>query len=200
MAGLLGQTYLVGTWKFWVADAGEAEPDLDDGSLITWTELGLTRDDQAFQWTGTLTGLTDNDTTGMRRHIRPEEGFTITANLAQLTLENIAQITGLGAAAVTTGTSGVLSVKELNLLRGFEPKQFAILARGAAVGLTPVTNKSPYLAGPAQIWIPCGVFDGEPELTFNKEESPSMEFIYTAEIDDTQPTGEEFGRWIAQES
>jgi hypothetical protein len=136
----------------------------------------------------------------MRRHIRPEEGFSITASLAQLTLENMANITGLGSAAVTSDTSGALNVKELNLLRGFEPTSFAILARGAAVGLTPVTNKSPYGAYPAQIWIPCGVFDGEPELTFNKEDSPSMEFTYIAEIDDTQPAGEEFGRWIAQDS
>lgn len=195
MAGLLGQTYLVGTWGFFIAVAGTAEPDLDAVLPGAWVTMGLTRNDQTFQWTGGLNGLTDNDTTGMRRHIRPEEGFTITSELAQLTLENIANVTGLGAAAVTDGTSAVVSVKELGLLRGFEPLSFALVARGGALG----ANKSPYGAFPAQLWIPCGVFDGEPELTFNKEDSPSMEFIYTAEIDDTQPAGDEFGKWIAQD-
>lgn len=195
MAGLLGATYLVGTWQFFIAVAGTVEPDLDAVLPGAWANMGLTRGDQSFQWSGSLTGLTDNDTIGMRRFIRPEDSFTITASLAQLTLENIANVTGLGAAAVTDGTSAVVSVKELSIARNFAPMEFALVARGGVLA-----TKSPYgTAFPAQLWIPCGVFDGEPELAFNKDDSPSMEFVYTAEVDDTQPTGEEFGKWIAQD-
>ena len=189
---------LTGTWKFWIAAMSTAIPDLDAVPPGAWAELGATDGDQSMQWLGSLTMFSDNNTTGPRKHVRPEEGFNVGATLVNLTLEDIARVLSMDVAEVTTTTSGALSVKNLPLKRGFIPNCYAILARGGAV----VANNtmSGYLAAPAQLWIPRGVFDGEPTMSFSKSNRPGIQFQFVAEVDDTQPAGYEFGYLMMQES
>lgn len=187
---------LTGTWKFWAAPSTEAIPDLDAAPAGNWVELGATEGDQAFTFTGALTGFSDNEATGNRKHVRPEEGLGVTATLVNVTLEMMAKSLGMAAADVVGGVSGALTTKKLKLRRGHTPTRYSLLARG---GATPASNHmSPYGAWPAQLWVPMGVFDGEPALTFSKGGSPGVAFEFLAEYDDNQAAGEEFGYLIVQ--
>ena len=59
---------------------------------------------------------------------------------------------------------------------------------------------SAYGAWPAQIWVPMGVFEGIPTVTFGRAGTPGLAFLFHAEEDDTQPSGEEFGFIMMQSS
>jgi hypothetical protein len=188
---------LVGVWKFWIAPQGEALPALDATPAGNWAELGNTTGEQTIQLTGTLTAIRDNHSTGPRKHIRPEEGFGVSAQLADLTLEGRAGVRGIPASEVVTATSGGLTVKKLANRRGFISTRYALLARGGAIEAT--NTMSPYGAWPAQLYIPVGVFDGEPSETYSVDGSPSLEFTFAAEFDATQTAGNEFG-WMEAQS
>jgi len=188
----------VGTWKIWIGTASLAAPLLDVAPSGSWIELGSTDGDQEINFTGALTALSDNEHTGPRKHVRAEEGVNFKAALAHLTLESLAKIRGLAATqTVTTTTSGTLAVKKLPNKRGYIPARYALLARGGAVEAS--NTMSAYLAGPAQLWIPLGVFDSEPTEAYSKGGSPTPEFTFTAEEDTTQAAGDEMG-WLMMQS
>jgi hypothetical protein len=192
---------LTGTWKFWLAPATETVPLLDVAPAGNWVALGATDGDQEFAYKGALTMFTDNHYTGPRKHVRPEEGFTVKAKLAHLTLEDRAKALSMASTSVATatgGSGGALSVKKLPLKRGFNPVRYSLLARGGAVDAS--NTMSPYVAGPAQLYIPIGVFDGEPSETYGKGSTPLIEFEFVAEIDSTQAAGYEFGYLEVQAS
>lgn len=164
---------LTGVWKFWVAAASTAIPNLDASPGGSWAELGKTEGDQNFNWKGALVGFSDNETTGMRKHVRPEEGMEIGAMLVELTLEAMARAMSMAVSAVSSTTSGALTVKKLPLKRGYNTTRYALLARGGAIVAS--NTMSPYGAWPAQLWIPQGVFDGEPSVAYSKGGRPGLQ-------------------------
>lgn len=196
MADQTPYAQLTGTWQFWVAAAGTTMTALDASPSGSWTALGATDGDQNYSWVGALTALMDNHATGPRKHIRPEEGFTIGMTLVNLTLESLASVLSMASSTVAGGTSGALTTKEIPLRRGFVPNRFALLARGGA--LVASNTMSPYGAWPGQFYIPQGVFDGEPTEAFSKGGRPGVAAVFTAEYDDTQSAGYEFGQLIVQ--
>lgn len=191
MATTTPYSMLTGMWKFWVAPAGEAKPDINAAPAGNWVALGATEGDQTIKYEGTLTPLYDNHSTGARKYIRPVEGFTVEAALAHLTLEDKAYIASMADTVVVTATSVSADVKRLPNRRGFNPTKYALLARGGAVEAE--NTMSPYGAWPAQLYIPQGVFDGEPSETYSKGGSPTLAFIFRATEDHEQTAGNEFG-------
>lgn len=187
MASQTPYAKLVGTWKFWLAPVGEAKPNLDATPAGNWVALGNTEGEQTWKLAGKLTALRDNHSTGPVKHIRPEEGCSIKAKLANLTLEDRAKVRSMASSDVTTTTSGALNVKRLANKRGYIPTRYALLARGGAI--EPNNTMSPYGAWPAQLWIPQGVFDGEPEETYATDGNPAIEFEFTAEDEATNQFG-----------
>lgn len=198
MASQTPYARLTGVWKFYLAAASTAAPALDASPSGSWTELAQTDGEQTLNWKGSLTMFSDNHTNAPVKHVRPEEGFGVAASLVHMTLENLATVFSMAAASVVTTTSGALDVKRLPLKRGFIPQRFALLARGGAV--TSSNVMSAYLAGPAQLYIPIGVFDGEPSPAFSKDGSPAVEFEFVAEHDDAQSAGLELGYLMMQSS
>lgn len=198
MASQTPYAQLTGTWKFWVATASTAIPDIDAAPSGSWTEIGATDGDQTLQWLGALVAFSDNETTGPRKHVRPEEGFTVAASLVDLTLEKWARVLSMASSDVTTTTSGGESVKKMPLKRGFIPTRYALLARGGAI--VSANTLSPYGAWPSQLWIPQGVFDGEPSQAYGKSNRPMVPFLFRAEVDSSQSAGEEFGYLMVQSS
>lgn len=196
MADTTPYAMLTGSWKFWIAVARTAKPDLDDATLTGWTALGNTEGEQTFKFEGSLTPFYDNHSTAARKYVRPVEGFVVQASLAHLTLEDRAIVASMATAVVVTATSGAPTVKQLPLKRGFNPTKYALLARGGAIVAS--NTMSPYGAWPAQFWIPEGVFDGEPEETYAKDGTPVLQFMFRATADDTQAAGYEFGMLEAQ--
>lgn len=191
MASTTPYAMLTGTWKFWVAPEGTAKPDLGAAVSGTWVALGNTEGDQTFQYEGTLTELMDNHSTAPKKFIRPSEGFTVTAALSQLTMEDKAYIASMAQSAIATATATGYNVKQLPNKRGFNPTKYALLARGGALEAS--NTMSPYGAWPAQLYIPQGVFDGEPQETYSKDGSPTLQFVFRATEDSTQSAGNEFG-------
>lgn len=188
--------HLVGTATIYVAPltagAAEAEPDVnvsDPTSGTNFVVLGETDGDQVIQRTGALTFFSDNDHTGPRKAVRPEEGMTVRATLVNLTLEQRAYALSLASSAVTSD-AGPPAIKQLPNKRGYYPTVYTLLVKG--------TVHSPYGALPAQFYIPMGVFDGEPSETYAKDGRPGLEFIYTALEDTAQSSGDEFGHLTAQ--
>jgi len=195
MASQTPYAQLVGTWIFYVAAAQTAIPDLD-AVATGWTEIGKTDGDQTLQWNGTLTAFSNNDHNGALKHVRPDAGFTVQATVVDLTLENLATALSMAAAEVVAGTSGALTTKKFGLKHEYIPTRYAILARGGAV--ESANTMSAYGVFPAQLWIPQGVFDGEPSLGFGKSNRPGAQFSFKAEVDTTQAAGEEFGYLLMQ--
>lgn len=198
MADTTPYAMLTGTWKFWVAPSGETKPDLattPPGG--NWVELGNTEGDQILRYEGGLTPFYDNHSTGARKYVRPVEGFVVEAALAHLTFEAKAYIASMAQSVITTATAtGPITVKRIPNRRGFNPTKYALLARGGTA--VPTNTMSPYGAWPAQLWIPEGVFDGEPEETYSKAGSPLLTFMFRATEDTTQSAGNEFGYLEAQ--
>lgn len=190
---------LVGTWKFYVATASTAIPNLDASPSASWTQLGNTDGDQSLSWSGGLTTMRDNHSIGRIKHIRPESDFMVTASISNLSLEDLARVLGMSTADVATGTSGALAYKKLGLIADFNPQRYALLARGGVLETSNVM--STYGAWPAQLWIPRGVFDAEPTMTFSRTGTgPVLQFNFIAEIDSTQSAGEQYGYLMMQSS
>jgi hypothetical protein len=182
---------LVGTWRIWVAPASEAIPSLASAPAGNWVELGVTEGEQGFKATGTLTPLYDNHSTGRVKHIRPVEGFQFRARVVNMTQEDRAMARSMALTAVVTATAGTGHVKKLPNKRGYIPTRYALLARGGALEAN--NTMSGYGPYPAQVYIPIGVFDGEPEEVYANDGSPAIEFMFEAEVDDSQAEGYEFG-------
>lgn len=191
MSSQVPHARLVGTWRFWIAPASTAEPAIDTTSLTAWTEFGRTDGDQTFAFTGGLTPLRDNQSTVPLKHIRPDGGLDISGTLISMTLENWAVSLSRAVSAVVTATSGAFNVKRLPLGRTYAPTQYALLARGGAI--EPTNSMSAYMVGPAQIWIPKGVFEGTPSPAFGRAGNPGLAFMFHAEWDATQAAGYEVG-------
>lgn len=185
--------HLVGTPTIYVAPltagVAEAEPDVDTTPAGNWVELGETDGDISIQRVGALTYFSDNDHTGPRKAVRPEEGLTVSATLVNLTLEQRAYALSLAQSSVTTD-AGPPAIKQLPNKRGYYPTVYSLLVVGSV--------HSPYGALPAQYYVPMVVFDGEPTETYAKDGRPGLEFAATALEDTAQSSGDEFGHLTAQ--
>lgn len=191
MASSTPYARLVGTWRIYVAAVGETKPDLGASVAGNWVELGYTEGEQTYRIHGALQALYDNHSTGRVKHIRPVEGCSFSARVVNLSQEDRARARSMAVSTVTTATATGYNVKLLPNKRGYIPTRYALLARGGA--LEAANTMSPYGVLPAQLWIPIGVFDGEPEEVYANDGSPAIEFMFEAEIDDGQSAGNEFG-------
>ena len=183
-----------GTWLFWTAAANTAEPAIDDAILTGWTAIARTDGDQTLRWTGNLVGGSDNSHNAMVIHLRPDQGFEVVLNMIHLTLAQMARGLGIDPAQVIETTSGGENVRVLPIERDYIPQRFALLGRGGAL---PVTNvmSTEAASKPAQLWIPQGVFDSAPEITFNKPNTGvTLNTTFKAEFDETQAVGASMGR------
>lgn len=185
---------LVGTVKFYVAPVSAGTAEAEDLVNVTpsgnWVALGETDGEQSIQRAGGLTFFRDNDHTGPRKAVRPNEDFKITATLVNLTMEQRAYALGMAQASITTDVTPAR--KELPNKRGFIPVSYSLIAKG--------TVDSPYGALPGQYYVPMGVFDGEPTEVRSRDGRPGIEFTFTALEDTNQAAGEEFGYLSVQTS
>ncbi len=185
---------LAGTCLFYIAPlaagVAEAEDLVDVTPSGNWVALGETDGDQSVQRGGSLTYFRDNDHTGPRKAVRPNEELKITATLVNLTMEQRAYVLSMAQSDITTAVTP--SRKILANKRGFYPTVYSLIVKG--------TVDSPYGALPGQYYIPMGVFDGEPTEVRSKDGRPGLEFTFTALEDTAQSSGEEFGVLTVQTS
>lgn len=179
---------LIGPLKVYIAPEQEAEPSVDAAPAGNWAELGPTDGGQTMSYEGSIEYLRDDDHTGAVKGVRPEDDIIVTTNVVGLTLENIAQI--FHDVANVSVDAGPPATKQVGLKRDYNPPTYAMLLRGEA--------HSPYGDFPAQFYIPRGYFDGEPEVSFMKDEGAGIEIEFHVIADDTQAAGDEFGWLTAQ--
>ena len=161
----------------YVAPVGSAEPDVTAEPVSPWVELGCTDGQQSLQYVGALEYFRDGCHQGPVQAVRPEEDVVVQFTLVGLTLENYARILSQ-VDAVKTDEVADPETRTLLMVRKFAPTEYALLLRGEAF--------SPYGAWPGICLIPCGVFDGEPQLTFAKDGRVGIEVEFRALEDDTQ--------------
>jgi len=179
---------LVGPLTVYVAPDGETEPSVDTAPAGNWEVMGPTDGGQTFAYQGSIEYLRDDDHTGAVKGVRPEDDIVVTTTVVGLTLENLAQIFHDVANVVTD--AGPPATKRIPMKRDYNPPSYAMLLRGEA--------HSPYGDFPAQIYFPRGYFDGEPEISFVKDEGAGVEIEFHVIADDSQAAGDEFGWMTAQ--
>lgn len=182
---------LTGTVTFYIAPSGEAEPTVNATPSGNWVELGCTEGDQvAPESTGGLTYFYDNCHQGPVKAVRPQEDVMIRFNLVDLTLEKLARVTH--NVSRLTNQSGPPATRRYPLRKGFNPSEYALLAKGSA--------DSPYGNFPGQTYIPRGVFEGEFTMTRSKTGRAAVACVFHALEDDTESSGDQLGWSTVQTS
>ncbi|RMD61373.1 hypothetical protein D6833_08350 [Candidatus Parcubacteria bacterium] len=182
---------LTGVGTLYVAPAGEAKPGLDSTPAGNWTLLGETDDGVTITVGQEIEELRTDQRTGPVKAVRTEESVVIETNLAQATLENLAQ--ALGGMTVTDNPPGTgqIGTREMGLYRGVAVREFALLFRG----------NSPYGDYPAQYYLPRGYFGGEVEMEYTKDGKVLIPCQFVA-LEDLSAASESarFGVYEAQDA
>ena len=189
---------LTGTLSIYVAAYGTAATDIDVVMPGAWTEVGPTDGTQSIKAVGGKEFFYDNDNLGPIKAVTAVAGVHVAATLVNMEPEQLAIALGMATADVVDhDTALAMSVRLFPLGKDFAANEFAMTLRG---GAQPITNlDSPFLAGPAQVYIPRGVFDGEPELVRAKDGSPGAEFNFVALVDPNADAGRELGYFEARD-
>lgn len=184
---------LAGPWDVYIAPKGTARPDIDDPPSVTWLLLGtqgaknITEDgihlfleDEGEEWRGL-------GSTAPQKRFVTAENSRLELELADVSVEAMSHFLGGEAdgspAGITTTAAGagVAGSKRVNLLRGFDRNEVALLARKA---------DSPYgTAFNAQYWIPRAVQAGSAEVVSVKGEPQVLAFSFIFLEDPTNGFG-----------
>jgi hypothetical protein len=186
MANNLPFDQLSGPLDIYVGAVGATVPAVNATPSAAWTLVGATDGGQKLKIAGSNTYFRDDDHTGPVKAVRPEEDVIMTTTVVGLTVENMARI--LTTVANIASAVGPPATKTYGLRRGYYPSEYAMLLKGSVA--------SPYGALPGMYVIPRGVFDGEPELAYTKDERAGAEIEFHALEDDTQSTDDKKLGWL----
>lgn len=181
---------LVGVGTLYVGPAQETEPDLDATPAGNWVDLGETDGGVTITPTQSTTTFNTDQTTAAVKAIRTSESLTVETNLAQVTLERLAEV--LSQTVVDTPpTTADIGTREIPLYRGPDVTVKALLFRG----------NSPYGDFPAQYYIPYGFFDGDTGQAYTKEGKTLIPIAFMALADPNAASASaKFGRYVAQDA
>lgn len=172
----------------WLAPVGTAFPAIDAAPAGPWAkvaqsgDLNYSEDGVTVQHPQNVELWRALGSTGPRKAFRTEEGCIVTVTVHDMTLETYSL--ALNGNEVTNGNE----VRSINLHRGRDVTQYALLARGKISG---------YGDFDGQYEVPVVVETGEPEPVFQKGEPVGLEMQFTALEDPDAATEEErFGRLL----
>ncbi len=160
----------------YLGPASEPPPAVNAAPAGNWLRFGVTDGGQKFKHLGDLEYRSDDDHVVDVLAFRTTDGIEVTATLVDLTLEQWARYLNNVSKVVAAG--GPPAIKTMPLAKGAFPTRYAMLLTGAIL--------SPYGAFPGFGYIPIGVFGGEPEVGFTKDDRAGVEFTFHALADDTQ--------------
>lgn len=184
---------LTGVYYAYVALPRSTPPALPaTPNLSTWYRLGPTDGDHTENYAGALTLFYDDDHDGPVKAIRPQQDLTYTFTLVNMTLEQVQRVLSSVHDVVTTGTTTPVT-RTAPLKRDRRPTEYALLLYQAF--------GSPYGEYPGYIYVPRGVFDGEPTITRSKSGRAALECTFRPLEDDFQTNPRKRMGWrIAQVS
>ncbi len=183
---------LTGVGKLYVAPAGTAKPALDvDPESTGWTYLGETVDGVTITPGQEIEEMRTDQRTGPVKAVRTEESLTIEAQLAQATVENLAQALGGMTVTKVNAQVGAMGYRKVGLYRGGTVQEFAMLFRG----------NSPYGSYPAQYYVPRGYYGGEVGQEYKKDGQVVVPVEFHA-LEDLNATNEDerFGVYEAADA
>lgn len=183
-----GYDLLTGVGRIYIAPQGTAFPALIAAVASPWRDLGETEGGVKVAFDDKLEEKMVDQETGPVKVWRTEEHVTIETKLATATLENLADVLGVGVVTVPA-SAGVAATRAVPLYAGFGIKEFSYLFRGF----------SAYGDFPAQYELIRGYFGGASELDHQKGASTPISCKFFALINlNAGGDAEKFGRLIHQ--
>ena len=180
---------MAGPANVWLAAVGTAFPLIDDPPGGSWISLGQTEGGIEVVHNETIEELRSDQAIGPLKMLRTEEGWTISFELVEVTLERYAMI--LNNATVTDTAPGAeVGFRSLPLRQGYDVAQWAILCRGG----------SPYGNWNLQYQVPVVSQVGEPTISFMRTDKSTLSCSFSALEDPAAATPAlKFGTLIAQD-
>lgn len=178
---------IIGTpCSIYLAPVSTAFPAIDANPSGSWTLLGkngnanFSGDGVKITHSQTLAYARPDGVTATVKAWRTEEDLMIEATIWDLTLEQYSFVLNSNSVSTVAASSGVAGNKSINLYRGPDVAQFALLVRGA----------SPYGTWPAglQYEVPIVVHDGNPTPVFKKGTPAALLCNFRAMADLGSPT------------
>ena len=183
---------LSGVGTIYKAPVGTAFPEVNATPVAPWVSLGATSGGVTVVPEQTTKLIRDDQHTGPRKALRPEEMLSIETNLLNATLENIAILMG-NTVTDTAAGAGTIGTRKIALRRGPTVTEYALLFRNE--------HGSPYGDWPAQYQVPRGFFDGPAGQPWKKDDNILLPVKFVAlEDDDASADAERFGHFIAQDA
>lgn len=182
---------IMGPMELYVAPVGEAFPDVDEAPAGNWDLVGTSgkqnykEDGVTVTLSQTLAHFRGLGSTLPIKSIRSEEDVTVEVILADMALEQVALALNSNTVTTTAAGTGTPGDKAIQLYRGPDVAQMALLARGP----------SPYFAsGYAQFELLKVVVEGEPAMVWTKSGDPvGVQLMFRAQADLTQAEADQVG-------
>jgi hypothetical protein len=181
---------VTGVGELYVAPVGTVFPAVNASPASPWRLLGDTDGGVSFIPDDKVEKIHTDQRTGVVKKTRTEEEPKVKTKFVVHTLENLADFFGLTLTDTAPG-SGTIGTREIQLYRGSEVKEFALLFRGS----------SPYGDYPAQYQLKRGSFDDIGDIVYDKKGTALIPVTFGAMEDLNAATeAERFGKLIAQDA
>jgi len=182
------EAILVGSGEIFVAPVGETFPAVNAVPAGTWLSLGEIDGGVTVNHEQKLDEHYVDSETAPVKVTRSQEGVTLTCNLADATLENLARLLNNQTVIPAVGPP---ATRKIGMYRGFQVQEFSVLFRA----------NSPYGPYPAQFELPRGYVGGNFGRSFVKDTKTLTPVEFHVMVDDNAITdAEKFGRLVAQSS
>lgn len=189
---------IISPFEVFVAPVGESYPLINATPAGNWVKLGTSGNKNMGEEGVTVVHDQTIDfwraygTTGPVKASRSSEDLKVSFTLADLTLEEYTRIIQAVTVVDNAESSGVAGFREINLRRGLDVYQVALLTKG----------DGPYGSGfSAQFEVPRVVQSGSPSVVFLKNTPAMLTMEFTALEDaDASSDAERFGRLIAMDA
>lgn len=181
---------LSGAGTLYIAPSEEAAPEVDAAPAGSWEEMGETDGGVKVKYSQEIEKQYTDQRAGAVKAIRKEESLVIETNLAQATLENLAQAMGGLTVTDTAAGAGTIGIREMGMSQGGEVSEFSMLFRA----------DSPYGDYPAQYYVPRGFFGGEQGMEYKKDDKVLIPSVFEALEDLDAAQAARFGTYTAQDA
>lgn len=180
---------MTGVGTLYIATSLTAAPTLGTTPGASWRTLGDTQDGVEVELSQKVEKTTTDQRTGAVKAVREEETLKVKTKIIEATLENFADFIGNSVTDTAPG-SGTIGTRKVNLYRGANVDEFALLFEGY----------SPYLNGPAYYYVPRCFIDLD-AIKYDKAKNAPFPITFEALENLSAATAEErFGYVIAKDA
>lgn len=184
---------LYGPAAIYTGPVAEAAPDLADAPAGNWVLLGTVgsknygEDGVIITPENTIEEFFVLGSTAPQKAHRSQERFSVTVTLHDMTAEEFAIAMNSATVTDTAAGSGTAGVRDIDLLRGANVTELALLIR---------VDSGPYIvSSKSQFWLPRAYVSEVNEMTYEKGAPVGYEIMFSALEHSTSG----FGRYDAED-